>query len=189
MPLRRVLAVGGGAIGEDGAGGRSAAVLVVTRGTVPERLKVMDIQTDGTDATEKIIEFVRAYGRGIDALMAKSVPIAGFNFIDAGRVLAECRVPSVFVLGEEPDMVAVRSALREHFADWECRLRAIEAAGPVHSLEEGGERVFIECVGIGLRDALALVKGLTIFGRFPEPVRLAGMAARAVSDLAAPGQV
>jgi len=182
--------------------------LLLTRGTVPERLCIRDIEADGTDATPRIIEFVRSCADGIDALMARSVPIAGFNYIDAGAVLRECGIPSVFVLCEEPDMEAVGGALRRHFADWEGRLRAIEGAGPVHRLRDGwgwgwggggeagtvregdgegeeGEALFIECVGIGVRDALALARGLTVFGTVPEPVRIAGMVAKAVSGIMA----
>jgi endonuclease V-like protein UPF0215 family len=182
--------------------------LLLARGTVPERLCIRDVQADGTDATPRIIEFIRSCADGIDALMARSVPIAGFNYIDAGAVLRECGIPAVFVLGEEPDMEAVGGALRRHFADWEVRLRAIEGAGPVHRLrdagdggeggeggEEGegeedkegrdGEALFIECVGIGVSDALALARGLTVFGTVPEPVRIAGMVAKAVSGITA----
>ncbi len=102
-------------------------------------------------------------------------------------------------------MGAVGGALRRHFADWEGRLRAIEGAGPVHRLRDGGEggkegkggkddgeedkegkegeTLFIECVGIGVRDALVLARGLTVFGTVPEPVRIAGMVAKAVSGI------
>jgi len=172
--------------------------LLLARGTVPERLCIRDVQADGTDATPKIIKFIRSCADGVDALMARSVPIAGFNYIDAGAVLRECGVPSVFVLGGEPDMAAVGGALRRHFADWEGRLRAIEGAGPVHRLRDGGEggkdevregkegeTLFIECVGIGVRGALALARGLTVFGTVPEPVRIAGMVAKAVSGITA----
>ncbi|HPC27875.1 MAG TPA: DUF99 family protein, partial [Candidatus Methanomethylicus sp.] len=171
MHLRRVLAVGGGAVRP--GGGQVPMALLLTRGTVPEHLCIRDVEADGTDATPRIIEFIRSCADGIDALMARSVPIAGFNYIDAGAVLRECGIPSVFVLCEEPDMEAVGGALRRHFADWEVRLRAIEGAGPVHRLrdagdggeggeggEEGegeedkegrdGEALFIECVGIGV---------------------------------------
>lgn len=177
--LKRIVAIGGGTIFKDGPAGCCAAVLMATYGTSPERMAIADIQPDGTDATDAVIGFINACGWRADALMAKSVPIAGFNFIDAGRVLGECGVPSIFVLEEEPDMAAVRRALQEHFADWEVRLRAIEAAGPLHRVDEAGEARFIECVGISLPDALAIVRPLTIFGRLPEPVRLAVMAARA----------
>jgi len=189
VPLKRVVAVGGGAIRRGGAGGMAPMALLLARGTIPERLRILDVQEDGTDATPRIVEFVRSCGAAVDALMARSVPIAGFNYIDARAVLEECGVPSVFVLGEEPDMAAVGRALMGHFPDWEARLRAIEGAGPVHAVrlwggdgEEG--RMLIECVGIGVRDAVALAMGFTVFGRVPEPVRVALMAARAVGEVA-----
>jgi len=190
VPLKRVVAVGGGAIRRGGAGGMVPMALLLARGTIPERLRIRDVQEDGTDATPRIVEFVRSCGAAVDALMARSVPIAGFNYIDARAVLEECGVPSVFVLGEEPDMAAVGRALMGHFPDWEARLRAIEGAGPVHAVRlrgggdgEGG-RMLIECVGIGVRDAVALARGVTVFGMVPEPVRVALMAARAVGDVA-----
>lgn len=162
-----------------GRGGSCVAALVLARGTALERMSIVDIQTDGTDATDAIIGFIGACGGRVDALMAKSVPIAGFNFIDARRVLDQCGVPSIFVLEDEPDAGAVRRALREHFEDWEARLGAIDGAGPLHRVEDGGKERLIECVGMGIVDALAFIRPLTLFGRLPEPLRIATMAARA----------
>jgi endonuclease V-like protein UPF0215 family len=86
------------------------------------------------------------------------------------------------VLREAPDRDAVRAALIKHFKDWERRLEIIEGAGQLAEVVLAeGEIVYIEAVGMGEDEAKRVVEGLTIFGKLPEPLRLARMVARAIS--------
>jgi endonuclease V-like protein UPF0215 family len=187
LAIRSILAVEGGRFAT-GMHGKSPAAFLATRGIVPRRLAFREVEGDGLDATERTLEVLSDFlslGIKTEVLMSGSVPIAGFNLIDPQEVLRKAGVPSIFVLKDRPDSTAVKGALSRHFADWERRLAVIEGAGEVHAfMTPGGEgeEVIIECVGISPAEAFMIARGVTVFGRVPEPVRLARMVAKALGD-------
>lgn len=179
--MQKVLAVEGGSF-RKGVDRRVPSAFLFAEGIRPKRLIVKWVEVDGLDATERLKEAIREGEMKEGIVIAGSVPIAGFNLIDAREVLREFGLPTVFVLRERPDKDAVRSALMRHFKDWGRRLEVIEAAGPVVEVVLAeGERIFIEAVGIGEAEAKKIVEGLTIFGKLPEPLRIARMVARQLS--------
>ena len=179
--MKKVLAVEGGSF-RKGLDRRVPAAFLFAEGIRPVRLIVKWVEVDGLDATDRLKEAIKEGGMKEGVVIAGSVPIAGFNLIDAREVLRVFGLPTVFVLKEAPDKDAVRAALVKHFKDWERRLEVIEAAGPVVELVlAGGERVFIGAVGIDSEEAERVVEGLTIFGKVPEPLRIARMVARGLS--------
>ncbi|MDI9644259.1 MAG: DUF99 family protein [Candidatus Verstraetearchaeota archaeon] len=162
--------------------GKSPIVLVAAEGIRLLKVSVSDVEVDGLDATEKISESISASGLHFDVLLARSVPIAGFNLIDPEGLMRRHGIPSIFVLSEEPDWASVEAALRKHFHDWERRLEVIRKAGTAHRLGENGEGLYlIECFGVSPEEALRIVQELAVFGRYPEPLRVCCMVARAIS--------
>lgn len=181
MWMQRVLAVEGGSF-RKGLDSRVPAAFLLTEGIVPKCLLVKWVEVDGMDATERLKEAIEEAGMKEGVVMAGSIPIAGFNLIDGREVLREYGIPTIYVLREKPDREAVRAALLKHFKDWESRLGVIEGAGAIiETALADGERIFIEAVGIDEKEAVRVVEGLTIFGKLPEPLRLARMVARALS--------
>jgi len=181
MAGRRVLAVEGGSFSK-GTDRTAPAAFLLTEGIQPRRLIIKRVEVDGLDATERLMETVEELDREVDVVMSNSIPIAGFNLLDPRRVLDRFGIPSIFVLGERPDQEAVRAALKKHFRDWRKRVTVIEGAGGFHELSlEGENPVLVECVGVKPAEAMRVVRRLTIFGRVPEPLRIARIVARAVS--------
>jgi endonuclease V-like protein UPF0215 family len=172
-----VLAVEGGGFSK-AIGGKAIMALLLTEGIVPRRLSFARIEVDGLDATEGIIEAMVSLGPRADLVLSDSVPIAGFNMIDAGAIEERTGKPTVFVLPDMPDFDAVEAALRKHFPDWSRRLEILAAAGKPTTRRLGEGEVHLECVGIGAGDAMRLLEQLTVFGKVPEPIRLARMVAR-----------
>lgn len=187
MADRRILAVEGGSFSK--YNGRATPVaFLLTEGIRPRKLVFKSLEVDGMDATRRLLEVVEEQGWGggehkIGVVMSSSVPIAGFNLIDARQILERLGVPTVFVLSEMPDEVAVESALRKHFKDWEARLDIIRRAGPVKRFDLEGESILLECVGIPETAALGIARQLLIFGNVPEPLRIARMACRAFTGI------
>lgn len=178
--METVLAVEGGSF-RKGLDKRAPAAFLLTEGILPKRLTVKWVEVDGLDATGRLMEVIREMGLREGVVMSGSIPIAGFNLIDPRAVL-ESGLPSIFVLTKRPNREGVRVALMKHFEDWEERMRVIDSAGEVYeALLSDGERVFLESVGIDRERAVRIVEGLTIFGKLPEPIRLARMVARALS--------
>jgi endonuclease V-like protein UPF0215 family len=177
-----VLAVEGGSFSKE-AGGKAAMAMLLTEGTVPMRLAFARIEVDGLDATETLVNRMAAFGPRIDLVLSDSIPIAGFNMIDAKTIREQTGKPTVFVLPEMPDAEGVAAALRKHFPDWERRLGILEGAGePTHHYLGDGE-VYLECEGVGAGEALRVLERITVFGKIPEPIRLARMVAREASRL------
>jgi endonuclease V-like protein UPF0215 family len=181
MANRRVLAVEGGSFSK-GVDKFAPVAFLLTDGILPKSLIIKRVKVDGLDATERLVETIEELNGEVDVVMSGSIPTAGFNLLDPNKILKKFGIPSIFVLGEKPDQGAVVAALKKHFIDWRKRLTIIEGAGGFHELPLDGERpVLLECTGINAKEAMQLVKRLTIFGRVPEPVRIARMIAKAVS--------
>ncbi|MBC7121057.1 MAG: DUF99 family protein [Candidatus Methanosuratus sp.] len=162
--------------------GKTQMVLLTAAGIRPLKVSVADIDIDGMDATETVVRCILESRWRIEVLLAKSIPIAGFNLIDPEEVLKRTGLPSVFVLGREPDSAAVEEALRRHFADWERRLSVIRKPTGLRIFEtQGCGKVLLEFYGISSEEAFRIVSDLTIFGKIPEPLRVCCMLAKAIS--------
>lgn len=182
MALPRVLAVEGGSFVKE-AGGRALMAMLLTEGILPKRLEFAWVEVDGLDATEVLLERMAGLDPHIDLVLSDSVPIAGFNMIDAGAIAQRTGVPAVFVLPERPDAEGVAAALRGHFPDWERRLAILAAAGEPTPQRLGDGEVHIECGRLGAGEVLRMLERITVFGKVPEPIRLARMAAKEASQL------
>jgi endonuclease V-like protein UPF0215 family len=182
MTAPMVLAVEGGSFSKE-AGGLVIMAMLLTEGTVPKRLAFARVEVDGLNATETLVGRMASFDPRIDLVLSDSVPIAGFNMIDAKALREQTRKPMIFVLPEMPDAEGVAAALRKHFPDWERRLAILASAGePIpHRLGDG--EVYLECEGLDVGKALKVLERITVFGKIPEPIRLARMAAREASRL------
>jgi endonuclease V-like protein UPF0215 family len=182
----RVLSVEGGYF-DKYADRTTPVAFLFTEGIIPRKLTFRRVKVDGLDATEKLSGVIEerladAMGREIDAVMSSSVPIAGFNLLNARKIFENYGIPTIFVLAEKPDEVSVRAALLKHFVDWRIRLEIIEQAGVAKEHSTDGEQVLIECVGMTQEEAFQRVRPLIVFGKLPEPIRIARMACRAATS-------
>ena len=182
MPGPVILAVEGGSFSK-AIGGRALMALLLTEGIEPRNLSFTTIDVDGLDATEKVVRTLGFGGASVDLVLSDSMPIAGFNMIDPRAVLEGTGTPTAFVLPRKPDAEGVENALRKHFLDWRKRLEILTAAGPLIAHKLGDGEVFIECLGIKVSTAAGLLGRVTIFGKVPEPIRLARMMAREATHL------
>ena len=180
----RALSVEGGSF-EKYSDKTTPVAFLFTEGIVPQKLTFRRVEVDGMDATDKLLEVLEEqlilHGGKIDAIMSSSIPIAGFNLLDARKVLERYAIPSIFFLDDKPDEAAVKLALKKHFDDWRIRLATIEGAGGAKEFSVDGERILIESVGMAQEEAFKKVRRLIVFGKLPEPIRIARMACRAVT--------
>ncbi len=132
----------------------------------------------GLDATEKILEMYRSLEReDILALMLNGCIISWFNVIDLNKLHEETGLP-VISLSYRPS-----TGIREYFIkyfprDWEKRVEIYERNGPrIEITNRSGFKLYMRAVGIDLDEAAKLVDRYTLFGRIPEPLRIARLAA------------
>lgn len=134
----------------------------------------------GMDATDSVIEMYRGLEReDVAAIMLNGCIISWFNVIDLGRVNRETGLPTICV------SYYPSKGIREYFIkyfpdDWGERVRVYESIGPRFEIvNRNGFKVYLRAVGIGEEDAARLVDRYTVFGRIPEPLRLARLLAHA----------
>ncbi len=171
---------------EDGAfhaeaGGRGKKALLL--GVLMENFRVLDIAltliaVDGLDATEKLVEQASRWKGKLNLLMLASIAYAGFNLVDPEEASSRLGVPVLVVLSRKPRKTAVRRALKRHFPDWELRVKIVEKAESFIPVKLPGGQAYIAAFGLRGEEALETVKGLTVFGGRPEPLRAAKLLVR-----------
>jgi len=146
-----------------------------------DRIMLSTITVDGLDATDRLLEMVKDRHLELDVLFLPSVSYGGFNLMDVKRINAEVGVPVVIVIADKPTPSAVKAALKRHFPDWELRWDLICKAGSPVEVNLAGGSVHICASGISVGEAIKLVKRYTVFGKCPEPLRVARIIAHGLS--------
>ena len=142
-----------------------------------------EVEKDGLDATEKIIEMTRSsrhYGQ-VRILMLNGVTIAGFNVVDIQKVCKETKLPVIVVMRQMPDFNAIEKAL-QNLSKPKTRLRMIKKAGEIREVktQKRGLPVYIQSMGMDLEKAEEVVRLASTHSRVPEPLRVAHLIASAM---------
>ncbi|MEM3641243.1 MAG: DUF99 family protein [Candidatus Bathyarchaeia archaeon] len=155
--------------------------IVLLRQFTIENVKVTKITVDGLDATEKLAEILEDWE--FDAILLAGVSYAGFNLIDPMLIHEKFRKPLLIIAQTKPNNKAVKRALKRHFKDWEARWGVFQRLGPVYKIhiKKGEAPLYMETVGTNVRWASSFVRSLRLFGRIPEPLRVARLIARGLS--------
>ena len=167
------------------AGGYAIIVAVLLRGSVISTVRLGRIEVDGTDANSVLRELLgeMAY----DVAMLSGISFAGFNLIDIDQLSRSTSKPVIAVIGEKPNNVSVRKALRKHFDDWERRWRIVRHAGPLYSFKPlpNESRLYYEVKGSSSEYAKAVIASSALVSRLPEPLRVAGLLAKNLGSVLA----
>ncbi|MCS7097419.1 MAG: DUF99 family protein [Candidatus Methanomethyliaceae archaeon] len=175
--MKRVMAICGGGFRKN-LNKNTIMILLITEGIMLRKLLIKYIEVDGFDATDKILEVMRK--ESIELIISGSIPIAGFNLINAKRIFDEKGIPSIFILEKEPDMEAVKRALMKHFEDWRRRLAILEEV-KIQRVQTLKGEIILGTFGIDLEESIRIIESITIFGKTPEPLRLARMLAKSIT--------
>ncbi len=179
--LSPVLAIDDGYFPPSYKAGAGRTVLAgILYSTGPLDLLIDTVVVDGSDATKKTLRMCRDAGAGL--VLLDNVIYAGFNYVDAVRLLEECGAPVVVVVKHRLNPAAILDALKKHFPDWEERWAAISE--PVTNnvaveTRKGLLRIYV--TGIDIDTAARILSSLQVYSRIPEPLRIADMAASAIS--------
>ncbi len=182
----RILAVDDGSFGSGASskrGGKALFLGVIVSDFRIERVLLSAIEVDGLDATEKLVEMIKISGEAIDLVLLPSISCAGFNLVSPDEVYGILKIPLVVVNPKEPRDVRVEAALQKHFSDWEKRLKIIRAVGHPKKLSlSSGETVFFHVFGLNDSAAEKIIRESIVFGKTPEPLRIAHLIARGLSQ-------
>jgi len=140
------------------------------------------ITVDGLDATEKLAEMLR--GWSFDTVILAGVSFAGFNLVDSASILKEFKKLVIIVTRTKPNNISVKNALRQHFKDWRIRWNIFERLGPVYEVVSmvNDPPIYVEVVGTRLDYAERVLRSLSTCCRIPEPIRVARLIARGLTE-------
>ncbi|MGQ9479534.1 MAG: endonuclease dU [Thermoproteota archaeon] len=136
---------------------------------------------EGDDATDSLIALYRYLGRqDVNLIMISGTIISLYNIVDISRVSTETGKP-VLSITYRPSK-GLEEAIRKHFPEnWERKLEAYRKQGLRKEVRlKTGFKVFIRNVEIDDLDAKQVLNRFTVFGRIPEPIRVARLLARSI---------
>jgi endonuclease V-like protein UPF0215 family len=135
----------------------------------------------GDDATRKIISLYCSLGRNdVNAIMLSGAAISFYNVVDLDRVHSETGLPLVCLTYRES--TGLEEAIRRHFPKFHKRkLARYGRLGQRRGVElKTGKRIFVRALGLDDEDLRQLLDAFSLEGRYPEPVRVAGLLAAAM---------
>lgn len=138
------------------------------------------VRRDGRNATETIVGLIRRsrFVGHLHAVLLQGVAVAGFNVIDLHRVHAELELPVIAVARKPPNYTAIRRALLDKVPGGQRKWQLIERLGPMESVAS----VYVQRIGIGLRDVESMLARFSVHGFLPEPIRVAHIIASGITQ-------
>ncbi|EMA48805.1 hypothetical protein C448_03013 [Halococcus morrhuae DSM 1307] len=167
-----------------GERGRSTLAGAVVRASrVVDGFVVGSCAIGGTDATEAIVDLHARLDRAdVNYLFVSGIAPAWYNVLDLQRLHDATGIPVLSISFEESE--GLEPALREEFSGdaLATRLDTYRAQPPRRRCSVNDETLFVRSVGIDDEGAARVVRGFTLEGGRPEPLRVARLAARAADS-------
>jgi hypothetical protein len=158
-------------------------VAVLFQGLQILGFRMSRIEVDGRDANKILTSLLRR--TRFHVVMLSGISFGGFNVVDIAKLSAVIGRPVMAISGDKPDNDAVRNALRGHFGDWKERWGMVQAAGRIHRFKplRGEPPLYFEVRGAQPRLAKKWITATATISRLPEPIRVARILARGLSDV------
>lgn len=166
-----------GRVLENGARNKTLLVGTVYRGgDLLEGIVSTQIEIDGDDATEKIIQLVKQskFGSQLKCILLGSIAMAGLNLVDLPRVYQETQIPVMAVIRRKPVIGKVQELLKK--LKMEHKIPIVDRAGPF--LEDYG--IYFQLCGLSRDDAIQILDITMIEADYPEPLRISKMIANGI---------
>ncbi len=136
------------------------------------------IEKDGTDATDRISESVRA-SRHYDQLsliMLNGISFAGFNMADMQMIHEKTGLPVIAVTRRRHDVRKFLAAMKR-LGNYDRRRSCVKRAGKIYK----HEKLFYQKCGIGTGECKEIFKITCVQSNIPEPLRVAHLIASGLS--------
>ena len=149
-------------------------------------VQVGQIQVDGRDANNALASLLGPLS--FQVILLSGISFGGFNLVDISQLARGMRRPVIAMSGEKPDNASVRKALHAHFADWKERWEIVRAAGELHWTKplRDEPKLYFEVRGASPEFAKRVIASTAAISRLPEPIRVARILARGLSELKKP---
>lgn len=134
-----------------------------------------EIEIDGEDATEKIVESVlKTRHKDIRVIMLDGITFAGFNTVDIKEVYEKTGLPVIVINRQKPDVEKFVEALKA-LPNSEKRIEAVKNAGQIYFTSVKNKRVCFQSYGIEKEDVEEIIRTTATMSLIPEPFENANM--------------
>ncbi len=164
---------------------------VTVVGTIYARLQLNgilmgDIKKDGSDAANNLISMIlnSRFAETIQLIMLQGIAMGGFNVVDVFAMHEQLNVPALVIARKRPDMQAIKDALLG-MKGGRRKWMIIEKLGDMEPVSN----VYVQRVGLTIRQAETVVDRFTVTGHIPEPLRVAHLIAGAMVNGQSRGRV
>ncbi|MEM2842597.1 MAG: DUF99 family protein [Candidatus Bathyarchaeia archaeon] len=161
---------------------KTLLVAVKLKGFTIKNVFLDEITIDSLDVTSVLTNLLK--GKDFNLIFLSGVSFAGFNLIDVEKLFDVFNKPIIVVAEEKPNNLAVKKALKLHFKDWVERWKIVRKLGRLYrvKIDLYKNPLYFEVFGIRHDKARKIIKSFSLFGKAPEPVRIARIIARGLSD-------
>ncbi len=136
-----------------------------------------EVEIDGLDATDKIVEkILKTRHKDLRIIMLDGITFAGFNTVDIKEIYEKTKLPVIVVNRKEPNLKEFIAVLSK-MPDAEKKIRCVENAGPIYSINVRNKRICFQCYGMKKEDAGKVIKETSTMSLIPEPLRVAHLIA------------
>ncbi len=144
------------------------------------------VRRDGSNSTDRLIESIMEsrFAEHIRAVLLQGIALAGFNVVDLERLGAVTKLPVLVVVRKQPRLQLVKSALLDRTPGGAEKWQLIER----HGAPERLGALWVQRIGLSLKEAAELLAATTSHGNIPEPLRLAHIIAGGVERGASRGR-
>ncbi|MFX0080858.1 MAG: DUF99 family protein [Candidatus Hodarchaeota archaeon] len=137
-----------------------------------------EIDIDGNNATEKLIELVRQNEKHIQYIMTHTITFGGFNIINLERIYNELKKPIIAFNDQSVNLDSVINALIKKFPEhYKEKIKCIVNAGNLYKTRiqtaGGFSNIYFHLKGIELSELEFLIQKSSIDSKLPECLRLA----------------
>jgi endonuclease V-like protein UPF0215 family len=151
---------------------------VVCQGIRIVNLFKTEIEIDGSDGTDKIIEIVRKFEKHVQYIFTHTITFGGFNIVDLEKIFGEVNKPIIAINEKKVDLNSVIKALEIAFPNnIKEKIKNIFHAGNLYQTNIHTTRDFLPIYfhkkGIEVKQVELLLQKICIDSKLPECVRIA----------------
>ena len=165
---------------ERGRSTRTKIVGVLMRGVIVEGVDVEPVEVDGLDATDAVLTLHERLGSQARVIFTHGTVVAGFNPLDLSRISSEAGIPVIAILDKPPSWPEVEKAMISH--GLEQNLVILKQNPPYEPLDTPSGSVVCARSGISRQDAVRLLLRWQIESKHPEPLRVAHLISKILTQ-------
>ncbi|UCC20813.1 MAG: DUF99 family protein [Promethearchaeota archaeon] len=156
---------------------------VVCQGIRMVNVSTIEIEIDGDDATEKLVELVKQNEKHVQFILTHTITFGGFNLINLPLIYAELNKPIIAVNERKVDLDSVKDTIIHKFpSTYKEKIRNIIDAGDLYNIRietaGGMSEIFFHSKGIEIPKVESLLKKICLDTKLPECIRLAHLIGR-----------